>query len=77
MSKTCSWCGDYIIDDKPEVFDYVFENGKKYKSKEIFCSGKCRSKYPYLLKPDKPGIVNTVVMIIAIIFIIVYLSGLL
>jgi hypothetical protein len=76
MSKTCSWCGDYIIDDKPEVFDYVFENGKKYKSKEIFCSGKCRSKYPYLLKPDKPSIVGRILVgIIVIMFILVFIFG--
>ena len=75
MSKTCSWCGDYIIEDKPEVFDYVYENGKKYKSKEIFCSGKCRSKYPYLLKPDKSGVISIFAWIVIIIFVLVALFG--
>jgi hypothetical protein len=75
MAKTCSWCGDYIVDDKPEVFDYVYENGKKYKSIEIFCSGKCRSKYPYSLKPDKPKKISIFVWIIIIIFILVMLFG--
>ena len=75
MSKTCSWCGDYIIEDKPEVFDYVYENGKKYKSKEIFCSGKCRSKYPYLLKPDKSGVISIFGWIFIIIIVLAALFG--
>jgi hypothetical protein len=48
----CSWCNKYIGDKEKYWYKNVFEDGKEYKSKEIFCSAKCSHEYPYTPSAD-------------------------
>jgi hypothetical protein len=73
MAKKCSWCNGYIGDKDQYWFHNVTENGKQYKSKEIFCSPKCSHEYPYRATPDKSNSTGCLIIII-IVIIIYYLS---
>ncbi len=70
MANQCAWCNRYIGDKDGSYWFNVTENGKKYKSKEIFCSPKCRHEYPYGATPDKSG--SSALLVFIVIVIIIY-----
>ncbi len=73
MAKRCSWCNDYIGDDSQFWSHDLVEDGKKYKSKEIFCSPKCSHEYPHQTTPDKSNYSG--VIVVFFIIILIYLLG--
>lgn len=63
MSLKCSWCNRFIGKNQ-YWYHNVTENGKEYKSKEIFCSPKCSHNYPHRATPDKPNYLSGCLILI-------------
>jgi uncharacterized membrane protein len=75
MSRNCSWCNRYIADNAKYWYKDVHEDGKTYKSKEIFCSAKCSHQYPYSPTADKFGCLGRLVILIIIGAVIYFITS--
>jgi uncharacterized membrane protein len=72
MARKCSWCNRLIGDNAEYWYKNVYEDGKSYKSREIFCSPKCSHEYPYAPTANKSGNLGTWLVLI-IVGVIIYL----
>ena len=71
----CSWCNKYISDKEKYWYKNVFDDGKEYKSKEIFCSAKCSHEYPYAASADKSSSTGGCILVLLIVGALIYFSN--
>jgi len=76
MAKYCAWCNRYIGENDKYWYKNINENGKTYKSNEVFCSQKCLYEYPFPVTPKRGSKGCLWIVIIIIIIALVVMANL-